>query len=335
MRVLVVTCLILLMTACESNPPAPVIERTPQASKPKPPTPSKPIDAKTAASKDWRPDSHIVKKGDTLFSISLEYGIYYKDIATANNIAPPYPIKIGQKLDLSSFKTKTAMTVDPAKTDVGKGDDGVVVTPMKMEPVTTGTATKPSTTANGGSAVTPVLAEPKATREPYSVDSWNHAVPTKAADTKPSDSKQADAKPSDNKPTEVQSTDAKPADDESLVWSWPTQGKVTAGFNEASNKGVDIAGSTGQAINAAAPGKVIYSGSDLRGYGKLVIIKHNKTYLSVYAHNSKILVKEGQSIAAGQKIAEMGNTDATSTKLHFEIRRLGKSVDPAKYLTQN
>lgn len=332
---LVVVLFILLLAACESNPPAPVIERTPQTSKPKPPLPSKPIDAKTAASKDWRPDSHIVKKGDTLFSISLEYGIYYKDIATANNIAPPYPIKIGQKLDLSSFKTKTAVTVDPAKTDAGKGDDGVVVTPMKVEPVTTGTATKPSSAANGGSAVTPVLAEPKATREAYSVDAWNHAVPTKVADTKPSDSKQTDAKPSDNKPTEVQSTDAKPADDESLIWSWPTQGKVTAGFNEASNKGVDIAGSTGQAINAAAPGKVIYSGSDLRGYGKLVIIKHNKTYLSVYAHNSKILVKEGQSIVDGQKIAEMGNTDATSTKLHFEIRRLGKSVDPAKYLTQN
>lgn len=332
---LVVALFILLLAACESNPPAPVIERTPQTSKPKPPLPSKPIDAKTAASKDWRPDSHIVKKGDTLFSISLEYGIYYKDIATANNIAPPYPIKIGQKLDLSSFKTKTAVTVDPAKTDAGKGDDGVVVTPMKVEPVTTGTATKPSSAANGGSAVTPVLAEPKATREAYSVDAWNHAVPTKVADTKPSDSKQTDAKPSDNKPTEVQSTDAKPADDESLIWSWPTQGKVTAGFNEASNKGVDIAGSTGQAINAAAPGKVIYSGSDLRGYGKLVIIKHNKTYLSVYAHNSKILVKEGQSIVDGQKIAEMGNTDATSTKLHFEIRRLGKSVDPAKYLTQN
>ena len=80
---------------------------------------------------------------------------------------------------------------------------------------------------------------------------------------------------------------------------------------------------------------MIYSGSDLRGYGKLVIIKHNKTYLSVYAHNSKIVVKEGQSIAAGQKIAEMGNTDSNSVNLHFEIRRLGKSVDPSKYLTQN
>ena len=88
----------------------------------------------------------------------------------------------------------------------------------------------------------------------------------------------------------------------------------------------------GQAINAASTGKVIYSGSDLRGYGKLVIVKHNKTYLSVYAHNSKIIVKEGQVVSVGQKIAEMGNTDTNAVKLHFEIRRLGKSVDPAKYL---
>ena len=332
MRFVIFSILVLLLTACESNPPAPVIERTPQTSKPKPPVAAKPIDPRTATAKDWRPDSHIVKKGDTLFSISLEYGIYYKDIATANNIAPPYPIKIGQKLDLSSFKVKAASAADatktePTKADASKTDDGVVVTPIKVEPVTIGTATKPSNVPAGTSAVTPILTEPKAIREPYSVDAWNRASPVKTATTKPLDSKPAETKPTDTNPTEV-----KPADDEALTWSWPTQGKVSAGFNEASNKGIDIAGSTGQAINAAAPGKVIYSGSDLRGYGKLVIIKHNKTYLSVYAHNSKILVKEGQAIAAGQKIAEMGNTDANSVKLHFEIRRLGKSVDPAKYL---
>jgi lipoprotein NlpD len=332
MRFVIVSLLVLILAACESNPPAPVIERTPQSSKPKPPAPNKSIDVKTAASKDWRPDSHVVKKGDTLFSVSLEYGIYYKDIATANNIAPPYPIRIGQKLDLSGFKTKTAAVTNPA--DTGKAtDDGVVVTPIKVEPVATGTATKPTTS---GSAVTPILSEPKAMREAYSASAWNRAVTpqtaTKTADAKSTDTK-SETKPIE--PTEAKPAEVKPTDDESLTWGWPTQGKVSAGFNEASNKGIDIAGNTGQAINAAAPGKVIYSGSDLRGYGKLVIIKHNKTYLSVYAHNSKIVVKEGQSIAAGQKIAEMGNTDTTSTKLHFEIRRLGKSVDPAKYLTQN
>ena len=110
---------------------------------------------------------------------------------------------------------------------------------------------------------------------------------------------------------------------------------MIANFNEGSNKGIDIAGSNGQAVNAAATGKVIYSGSDLRGYGKLVIIKHNATYLSVYAHNSQILVKEGQQVTRDQKIAEMGNTDSNSVKLHFEIRRQGKSVDPSKYLAVN
>ena len=326
MKGLVVIVTLLLLAACESNPPAPVIERTPQYSKPKPPAP-KPTPT-NATSKDWRPDSHIVAKGETLFGIGLQYGVDYKEIAAANNIAPPYPIKVGQKIDLSSFKAKTAATdstkADPAKTEAGKADDGVVVTPMKVEPVTTGTNTSPNNAVIGGSAVTPVLSEPKATREAYSVDAWNRITPLKAADTKSND-KSIDTKP----------VDTKPSDDESLTWGWPTQGKVTTGFNETSNKGIDIAGSTGQAVNAAAPGKVIYSGSDLRGYGKLVIIKHNKTYLSVYAHNSKIVVKEGQSIAAGQKIAEMGNTDSNSVNLHFEIRRLGKSVDPSKYLTQN
>ena len=335
MRFVIFSILVVLLAACESNPPAPVIERTPQTSKPKPPAPTKPIDPRTATAKDWRPDSHIVVKSETLFGIGLQYGIDYKEIAIANNIASPYPIRIGQKLDLSSFKVKTvgaadSTKIEPVKAEAGKSDDGVVVTPIKVEPVSIGTATKLGNVPTTTSAITPILSEPKAIREPYSVDAWNRTSPVKIADAKPADIKASDMKATDAKPTDV-----KLMDDESLTWNWPTQGKVTAGFNEASNKGLDIAGTTGQAISAAAPGKVIYSGSDLRGYGKLVIIKHNKTYLSVYAHNSKIVVKEGQAIAAGQKIAEMGNTDANSVKLHFEIRRLGKSVDPVKYLNQN
>ena len=152
---------------------------------------------------------------------------------------------------------------------------------------------------------------------------------------KPTDTSTVANKPTDTKASETKPSDANPPDDEAITWAWPTLGKVMTGFNETSNKGIDIAGTTGQAINAASAGKVIYSGSDLRGYGKLVIVKHNKTYLSVYAHNSKIAVKEGQVVSAGQKIAEMGNTDSNTVKLHFEIRRLGKSVDPAKYLNQN
>lgn len=118
-----------------------------------------------------------------------------------------------------------------------------------------------------------------------------------------------------------------------VAWGVPANGKVIADFSESANrKGVDIAGTLGQPVFASAAGKVVYSGSGLRGYGKLVIIKHNNTYLSAYAHNNKILVKEGQAVARGQKIAEMGNTDASRVELHFEIRKLGKPVDPAQYI---
>jgi lipoprotein NlpD len=135
-------------------------------------------------------------------------------------------------------------------------------------------------------------------------------------------------------PSKVTAPSAHQLDDESpLEWGMPTSGKLVAGFSENDNrKGVDIIGQRGQAVLASAAGKVVYSGSGLRGYGKLVIIKHNKTYLSAYAHNDQILVKEGQSVTKGQKIAEMGNSDADQVKLHFEIRKFGKPVDPAKYL---
>ena len=123
------------------------------------------------------------------------------------------------------------------------------------------------------------------------------------------------------------------SDPDQIDWAWPTKGKIIAGFSDTANlKGIDIGGTAGQAVHASAPGRVVYAGSGLRGYGKLIIIKHNATYLSAYAHNREILVKEGQQVTRGQKIAEMGNTDADQVKLHFEIRRQGKPMDPAKYL---
>jgi lipoprotein NlpD len=124
-----------------------------------------------------------------------------------------------------------------------------------------------------------------------------------------------------------------PDDGGKLDWAWPAKGKVVAQFSEATSlKGIDIAGSAGQPVTASAGGKVVYAGSGLRGYGKLIIIKHNDAYLSAYAHNRDILVKEGQQVSKGQKIAEMGNTDTDQVKLHFEIRRQGKPVDPLRYL---
>lgn len=327
-----------LMVAC-STTPAPVIDRTPvskQSSNSKPAasnkaSTSKPV-AKSSAIKnasDWRPDTHTVKKGDTLFSIGLEYGYDYKDIARANNIEPPYVIKIGQTLRLDTLKdtndSKATLSSQPSQTN----SDGVATYALDGNNNVQATNTaSPSSTP----AATVNIHEPKATREPFSEETFKKPI----ADVKSAPT--SVAKPSiDNAEIKADAKAVAQSASEAgaLNWSWPTKGKVIANFNDAGNKGIDIAGSKGQPINAAAAGKVIYSGSDLRGYGKLVIIKHNSTYLSVYANNSNILVKEGQQVSAGQKIAEMGDTDSNTVKLHFEIRQQGKSVDPSKFLASN
>ena len=121
------------------------------------------------------------------------------------------------------------------------------------------------------------------------------------------------------------------ADDE-IAWIWPTNGVVLAGFDEIKNKGLDIGGTAGDPVVAAADGRVVYAGAGLRGYGNLIILKHNSTYLTAYAHNQTLLIKEDQTVRKGQKIAEMGASDSDRVKLHFEVRRQGKPVDPAKYL---
>ena len=161
-----------------------------------------------------------------------------------------------------------------------------------------------------------------------------NVVTTPIAGTQPSPA--APAKPAPAAAAATAATPAKPtaatgADDE-LGWIWPGKGSVTAEFDEVKNKGVDISGSAGDPVVAAADGKVVYAGSGLRGYGNLIILKHNNTYLTAYAHNQSLMVKEDQSVKKGQKIAEMGNSDADRVKLHFEVRRQGKPVDPLKSL---
>ena len=123
---------------------------------------------------------------------------------------------------------------------------------------------------------------------------------------------------------------AKGADDVDFIW--PASGSLIAGFDEQRNKGYDISGKAGDSVVAAADGRVVYAGAGLRGYGNLIILKHNNTYLTAYAHNQSLMVKEDQSVKKGQKIAEMGSTDADRVKLHFEVRRQGKPVDPSRYL---
>ncbi|MFO6419530.1 peptidoglycan DD-metalloendopeptidase family protein [Hylemonella sp. W303a] len=117
-----------------------------------------------------------------------------------------------------------------------------------------------------------------------------------------------------------------------LTWIWPVSGPVIASFDGLKNKGLDLGGAAGEPVLAAADGRVVYAGSGLRGYGNLIIIKHNNTYLTAYAHNRALMVKEDQAVKRGQKIAEMGNSDADRVKLHFEVRRQGKPVNPAQYL---
>jgi len=124
---------------------------------------------------------------------------------------------------------------------------------------------------------------------------------------------------------------ARDGEDE-VNWAWPAAGPVTTGFDEARNKGLALTGKAGDPVLAAADGRVVYAGSGLRGYGNLVIVKHNATYLSAYAHNQSLLVKEDQVVRRGQKIAEMGSSDADRVQLHFEIRRQGKPIDPARLL---
>lgn len=344
-RLLLISILLIFFAGCANNPPAPVVNRSPQDRQPTPVTPPT-----KASGEDWRPDSYTVKKGDTLYSIGLNHGYDYREIAAANNIYEPYNISVGQKLSFASLK-KTETKNAEGEPATYENEDGVIISPIDIDtPVvsndgstaTDSTVIDSSTTGSTAttSAFTPILATPKAIREPYSLEAFNRqtpvtppstvtAPPSTATSTTPTTSTPATST------TEEAITGTETAVVSSTGWSWPTQGQVIAGFNEATNKGIDIAGKAGQAITASSAGKVIYAGADLRGYGKLVIIKHNQTYLSVYAHNSKILVKEGQSVIAGQKIAEMGDTDTNRVKLHFEIRERGKSVDPAKYLPQN
>ncbi len=306
-----ISFLSLILTACFSVPNiAPVIENSREPIKAKVTQSSKKTAIKNNANiKDWRPESYTVKKGDTLYSIGLEFGYDYKEIAQNNNINTPYSIRVGQQL-----KIKNINGYKPSEAN----NDAVIIKPLINNQIT------PSQNSNASLADIPLLNSPKALREPYTEQAANiNTTPTKAAETKVPEIKPTESKPSDSIP----------ASEDGMDWGAPTKGKIRTGFNAgASAKGIDIEGVMGQDVNAAGNGKVIYNGSDLRGYGNLVIVKHNKDYLSVYAHNSKILVKEGQTVVKGQKIAEMGNSSTDGVKLHFEIRYQGKSIDPTKLL---
>lgn len=324
--------LALLLAGCAAPGPAPVSDRpVPGAprvvAKPEPvpapvgalPKPDTGVVVKPLASADA--PTYTVKQGDTLFAIAKTHNVPVRDLAAWNNIEDPGNISVGQQLRLAPPDGVTATPVKPL--------GAVEAKPLGATP---GAAAEAPRAADGA-----VKTQPLGQRVPYSDQAYAQMV--KSSPTKPDP--KPDAKPEvkpEPKPDAAAAAkpDAKPAakPDPSAdgAWMWPTEGKVIGNFNESSNKGITIAGKRGQPVYASAAGRVIFSGTGLRGLGRLIVIRHNNNYLSVYAHNDKLLVKEGQNVTKGQRIAEMGSTDSDSVKLHFEIRRQGKPVDPTKLL---
>ena len=266
----------------------------------------------------YKGNTYKVNKGDTMFLIAYLTGMDVKDLASMNNMKEPYSLSVGQTLKISNCSTKTVTTTVPVKTTAPAapaapaepevtytpgangtqiGSDGTVIGPIKSG-VATGGASTPAFTNNTPS--TPVTTTTQ-------VETTNN-TPVNANVVAPVAS--------------------------NVAWQWPTQGNVIQGFSnsDGGNKGIDISGSRGQAVKAAASGRVVYAGNALRGYGNLIIIKHNDDFLSAYAHNDKILVSDQEEVKAGQEIAKMGSTGTNAVKLHFEIRYKGKSVDPVRYL---
>ncbi len=337
----------LLVTACATRTPAPVSERTPLTTYVGPPPPPLPPVAAPRETPPAPPPTYTVKRGDTLAQIALELGLDYRELATWNNIDNPNVIRVGQVLVVAAPGQATG--VSPS--------GSAVTTPLAAAaPIAPkGADTPPVSTApvlpSGRGNTATLKTEPKALKLPYSEQALAQlqapapSAPAASAIPPPVPPSIAPpvappVAPAVVTPPVAAATPARPEsarvpeiDDDKIDWVWPTAGKLIAGFSDtASLKGIDIAGKAGQPVVASAAGKVVYSGSGLRGYGKLIIVKHNTTYLSAYAHNREILVKEGQQVTKGQKISEMGDTDADQVKLHFEIRRLGKPVDPVKYL---
>lgn len=293
--------LVLFMSGCASQAPAPVSDSAGAA----------PAAAPAAA--ELRPGYYVVKKGDTLYRIALEHGQDYKDLIAWNKLENPNRIEIGQQL----------LVVPPEGSPVAISKPVTATAPVEVRPV----GVSPAPTSTAGDLL---KREPKGGKLPYSED--NLARLRAAGGGPPAAAPVAEEKPA----PQVAGSEPVTAED-GIDWAWPLAGKLVATFSDSGgqiNKGLDIAAKAGDPVQAAATGKVVYVGTGLRGYGNLVIVRHSAAFLSAYAHNSKVLVKEGAAVSKGQKIAEVGSSDADQPKLHFEIRRQGKPVDPAKYLPQ-
>jgi lipoprotein NlpD len=297
---------------CGSVPQqAPVDDRRPVAT-PKPAPPA------SAAAPAVPAGHYTIKRGDTLYSIALEHGADYRDVAQWNNLDDPTKISVGQVIRVTPPEGQPAVQVGAARASG----------PLVARALEGGAAPAQAGKGDGGTKTAP-----KALRLPYSEDNLAllskgapAGAPASAASKPVAVAPAAPAQPEPPKPA------AAPRDPEGIDFIWPARGSVLAGFSEPASKGVDIGGKAGDPVVAAAPGQVLYTGTGIRGFGKLIVIRHDSGFSSVYAHNREILVKEGQTVSRGQRIAELGDTDADRPKLHFEIRKSGKPVDPMRYL---
>ena len=333
-----IACVLLLavLAGCASRTRAPVEDRTAQpGSPPQAPAAAAPGTAPPGGEVPGGP-TYVVKRGDTLYQIALDSGLDYRELAAWNNIENANVIRVGQVLRLTAPGSEPAVSPSGVTTAPLRTTPSVVESrpgaPFASTPAATPPPSAPASVARNSDTL---KKEPKAFKEPYSEQALRDATRQPAA---PPSETVAMAAPAPATPPKAEAPAPRAGandagDDDRLDWVWPARGKLVGTFSETANlKGIDIAGSAGQPVVASAAGTVVYAGTGLRGYGKLIIVKHNKTYLSAYAHNRDILVKEGEKVAKGQKIAEMGNTDASEVKLHFEIRRQGKPMDPTRYL---
>lgn len=303
----------LALSGCVSTSPAPVVDHSTGGG------------GGTAAARPAQPVGpgfHTVKKGDTLYSLGLEYGQDYRDIAGWNYITDPGVIAVGQVLRVLPPEGTTAgVTTAPI-------NSGAVVETRPLDGAPPLVVVPAANTAS-------LKREPRVNKEPYSdalyASLQKGTAVTPAPTTTPATTP---ATTTATPPVATETPAPVPAtastSNDGLNWAWPASGKVIGNF--AQTKGLEIGGKAGDAILAAADGRVVYAGNGLKGYGNLVIIKHNASYMSVYANNQKILVKEQQDVKRGAKIAEMGKTDSDTVKLHFEVRKQGTPLEPLNYL---